>query len=336
MAYINDLQLLTCSLIQATLAPNTRASYNSAWNHYLQFCRELHLQSTPLVESNLMLFAAHISKTSSYANVKRHLCAIKHFNIFFGLSTQQPTFPRLYLLTRAIRRTERQKHRKPRREPITPRQLHQLRSFLEESCYTMADRQMLWAAFLVAFFGFLRASEFVAPTVKTYDSDSTLLVSDITIPPTANVAHIRIKTSKTDPFRHGCIVRLARTNSTLCPVTALTTLLSSHPTSSGPLFTFRDGSYLTRRRLNRILQLALPSPVASQQRTSSHSFRIGAATTAAAAGYPRWLIQRLGRWNSDCFRIYLQVPDSTISNVAQNMNRTLDTSDDTWDPDYFN
>jgi len=36
-------------------------------------------------------------------------------------------------------------------------------------------------------------------------------------------------------------------------------------------------------------------------RYSSHSFEIGAASTAAAAGIPDWKIQALGRWSSDCY-----------------------------------
>lgn len=321
---------MTLSLLQQTLAPTTRDNYNAAWRRYLIFCREHSLQATPLVENNLMLFATHVSRTSSYNNVKRHLCAIKHFNIALGINNEPPNFPRLYLLTRAIRRTERQKHRRPQRKPITPRELHILRSFLLQSSYGPEDKVMLWAAFLIAFFGFLRASEYVSPTIKQFDQETTLLVTDVL--PTKNQIQIRIKASKTDPFRHGCSIRYARTNDMLCPVSATLKLLQIHPTKQGPLFTFNDGTYLTRRRLNQILNIALPSPDAKQSQTSSHSFRIGAATTAAAAGFPKWLIQQLGRWNSDCFRLYLQVPDSTIEHVTQTLGSTL-TAQNTWDPD---
>ena len=42
-----------------------------------------------------------------------------------------------------------------------------------------------------------------------------------------------------------------------------------------------------------------------QQQYASHSFRTGAATTAAAAGLPAWLIKTLGRWRSNAFQSYI-------------------------------
>ena len=34
---------------------------------------------------------------------------------------------------------------------------------------------------------------------------------------------------------------------------------------------------------------------------AGHSYRIGAATTAAEVNLPLWLIKTMGRWLSDCF-----------------------------------
>ena len=186
---------------------------------------------------------------------------------------------------------------------------------------------MLLAASTTAFFGFLRSSEFVSHSIRKFDPESTLMFSDVTFK--APRISLNIKISKTDPFRQGCTIRLSPTNTVICPVSALQQHLKRHPTKNGPLFTYADGSYLTRRRLNIFLKTALPSSARTPY--SSHSFHIGAATTAAAAGLPRWLIQHLGRWNSDCFKLYIRIPDNTIDMVSTSLVNTKYIGH-TWDP----
>ena len=187
---------------------------------------------------------------------------------------------------------------------------------------------MLWAAVTTSFFGFLRSSEYCSPQTQKYDPETTLLFEDITYKQ-FNL-YINIKASKTDPFREGCTVCLSPSNAPICPVRNLLNYINQHPLKSGPLFTFSDHTLLTRRRLNVLLKGAISST--SKAPVSSHSLRIGAATTAAAAGFPRWLIQQLGRWTSDCFRTYVQIPTSTFQHVSRTLATTLKEGD-LFDPD---
>lgn len=39
---------------------------------------------------------------------------------------------------------------------------------------------------------------------------------------------------------------------------------------------------------------------------SSHSLRRGGATYLAAANLPDWLIQEMGRWRTDAFKLYTE------------------------------
>ena len=109
--------------------------------------------------------------------------------------------------------------------------------------------------------------------------------------------------SKTDPFRQGTTVYIfPAEDSTLCPVRALTTYLGRpRGSSSGPCFVFREGQPLTKQKLNQLVKEMSRHVGLGLERYSTHSFRIGAATTAAAAGIPDWKIRMLGRWLSDSY-----------------------------------
>ena len=100
----------------------------------------------------------------------------------------------------------------------------------------------------------------------------------------------------------GVTVRLEANDTVLCPVNALRLYLTLHPNKSGPLFTFQNKTYLSRADLNKTLR----DTTGGIANISSHSLRIGAASAAAAMGYPKYLIQSMGRWTSDCFRRYIR------------------------------
>ena len=72
--------------------------------------------------------------------------------------------------------------------------------------------------------------------------------------------------------------------------------------STGPLYIFIDGKYLTRQFVANLLSLALPHV----PNINTHSFRIGGASAAASAGIPDSVIQILGRWSSDAYKRYLR------------------------------
>ena len=129
---------------------------------------------------------------------------------------------------------------------------------------------------------------------------------------------INLKKSKTDQFKIGCSIVLARSDSPICPVSALLAYLHLRGPSQGPLFVFRDDSFLTRERFSRLVGRSVQLAGWSGNFTT-HSFRVGAATSAAAIGVPDYLIRALGRWNSDAYLLYVKLPRQQMSNVCRHI-----------------
>ena len=243
------------------------------------------------------------------------MAALRLLHIECGYT--DPTADSLLQYTiKGIKRSQSSQTRE--RLPITISLLRQLKQALHDcASIPTQDKRMLWAAFCTAFYGFLRASEFCSPSSRSFSPDRTLCLADITLAPSRVQLHI--KASKTDPFRHSCTVTIGATLSSTCPVSALQKYIDLRPAAPAntPLFIFQDGTFLTRPSLTRHLRLLL-QPIEGVTPTSfaSHSFRIGAATTAAAAGLPDWQIQARGRWTSDCYTRYIRIPPATLASAS--------------------
>ena len=52
---------------------------------------------------------------------------------------------------------------------------------------------------------------------------------------------------------------------------------------------------------------------------SGHSFRIGAATTAAAVGIEDSMIKTLGRWESTAYLLYVRVSRDRLASVSRRL-----------------
>ena len=89
-------------------------------------------------------------------------------------------------------------------------------------------------------------------------------------------------------------------------------LLQCKPAAAGLLFIFTNGKWLSRVSLAKELRSALQGCGLPADHYFKRSFCIGAATIAAAAGVPSWLIKVLGRWSSDCYERYIRTPQETL------------------------
>ena len=236
----------------------------------------------------------------------------------FGDPFAGKSFPRLDYVLRGIKRSQAASGSQSRpRLPITPPILVKL--FKAWDSAANPDAIMLKAACCLAFFGFLRSAEFTAPSISEFDPSAHLSFNDIAIDNQSSPLLIRvhIKQSKTDPFRQGVFIYIGRSHADICPVQIITQYLAARGGINGPLFLHTDQSPLTRTSLVRHIKGALTIAGMNPNLYNSHSFRIGAATTAAANGIEDSLIQTLGRWQSTAYLRYVQVPRSQLAAVSQ-------------------
>ena len=178
--------------------------------------------------------------------------------------------------------------------------------------------RLLWATACIAFFGFCRLGELLQTSTSV---SAPLMLSDLSIDSHSAPSQIRvlIKRAKNDPFGHGAAVILGATGKDLCPVIAILNYLAVRPPGPGPLLIWQDSLPLLRDQFVWRVKESLRSAGLNHSLYSGHSFRIGAATSAAAAGVPTHLIQTMGRWSSDAYRTYIRSPPDVLASVLHSL-----------------
>ena len=310
------------------IAPSSQRTYLNGQKSYSDFYGQFNLRLYPLSESNLRLFVTFLARSVGFSTIKTYLAAVRYKNTELRFSSNFDKMPLLHLLVRGVKRSKGVLVRS-NRLPITMPIMKSLKEALRSASFNEHDKLMVWASFTTAFFGFLRSSEFCAQSKAAFDPRSTLLVSDVSRE--SGLFILEIKVSKADPFRRGHAIRLAPSGKSVCRVRALEKHLKSCQDSSKPLFMFSDQTYLTRSSLSDTLQ-SLLQETRHKGYYTSHSFRIGAASTAAAADLPDWLIKVLGRWSSDCYQHYIRTPANVIDSVSRKLASTVHVHSHGWQP----
>ena len=254
-----------------------------------------------------------------HSTIKLYLAAVRNLHVTAGYP--DPLKGKL-LLRKVLRGILRyQGNQRARRLPVTPEVLLAIRPVLQ-SWLSPRDFSMIWAAFNLAFFAFLRCSEFTYCGVRKFRQQFDLSTDCITFHPSLACPQritVYLKSSKTDIAREGQSLTIARTSTPLCAVAAMQEYFLLVRPRHGPLFYFASGRYLTRGIVSDLLRDSARVAGLPYQSLKGHSFRIGAASVAAAAGLPDWLIKVLGRWSSDCYQLYIRTPQSTLESVAPRM-----------------
>ena len=276
-----------------------------------------------MTEHLLCCFAAHLAEQGlAPQTCSSYLAAVRSMQITLGLPDPRDSssLPILKRVQAGIRRARLNKANPPQvRLPITANVLDKIRSSLDQS--SNPHKVLLWAIACMAFFGFFRLGELLLDTPGAFVPSASLAWGDVAVDcqTTPTKVKIHLKKSKCDQFGTGADIILGRTLKPLCPVAAVVCYMVERGSKPGPFSMDAKGKAVSKAwfvgEMRGILQsLGLP-----QHQYAGHSFRIGAAITAALAGVEDSTIQTLGRWHSAAFLQYIRMPKERLAAVASTL-----------------
>ena len=288
-------------------AASTKQAYSSHKKSYFQFCVQMGYNPIPVSQVVLCRYAAHLANRLAFTSVKKYLNIIRILHLEAGFPN--PLRENWFLDT-VLRGIARDKGKAVRRKlPITPTILLQLKSQLDLST---PRHTAFWAAALIGFFGFLRKSNLLSPSVSGFNPSKHLTRQDFVFFDWGVM--LQIKWAKTIQFGERVLESpLPRLRGhPLCPVEALlrTFLISRGVPPNAPAFCFLEGHtlhHLTPAKFIHLLKSKLAFLGYNPQDYSGHSFRRGAATWALQNGLPGETIKILGDWRSTAYLAYLSL-----------------------------
>ncbi len=289
-------------LLKASLAPGTWVAYRNCVQKFIKFRQDFQLHtfwpSNVIQISRFVAFLSLEGKAPSSINL--HISALSYVHKINNWVDPTVSF----IISKLKEGCRRLDHRIDSRLPVTPQILVRLIQVLPSVCKSNFESSLFKAAFLLAFFGFLRVGELAVAT-KRSDCSRIISVSDVYIK--TFCMDIRIRYSKTDQRGNAVMLTIERSsNRQLCPVEAMLHYLQIRSSMLGPLFIHFNREPLTTFQFNHVLKQAIRVVGLAPENFSAHSFRIGAATAAAMHGANEEKIKELGRWKSASYKLYIR------------------------------
>ena len=295
---VDKVSLLT-ELLEGSRANSTCMSYKRGFKRWAAWALSNGLSGEDILPAKAFHVALYLSSLVQSANtpslVINAYYSIKWFHELFDFSSVTNS-----KLVSNVLEAARRKLSKPvnKKEPVTVELLSKVFSSLYREGDLKSQRTI--CAFLLAYSGFLRSAELL-----------NLRRSDFVINPT--YMSVFLESSKTDRYRDGAWILIARTGTALCPVLNLMkyfewanisddsdVFIFSHLNATKTGFRFRaDGKHLAYSNLWKLFLDALRPHVKDGNQFCLHSLRSGGATAAANMGIPDRMFKRHGRWLSE-------------------------------------
>lgn len=315
-----ELRRLASSLPDTVLhsrADSTASKYLYAFRRWKMWAeKRIEVTVYPVQEVHFALYLQHLGETTqSRSAVEEAVHAISWVQQLAG----HPPISGSPFVRAALSGLQRKLAKpKVRKEPINTAMLVAMVDNLGPSP-SLTDLRLVAIA-LLAFAAFLR-----------YDELAKLRCCDIVFAPTSMT--VQITSSKTDQYRQGEAVLVARSGSSTCPVAMMEryfNMASISPSSKLHLFRgivhtkrgerLRASGSLSYTRMRELLLAKLAHLGFDAKQFSLHSLRAGGASAAANAGVPDRLFKRHGRWRSESAKDgYIKDSVASLMSVSESL-----------------
>ena len=312
-----DLGSTLQSLLSNALKPNTHRTYSNAQNRYLNFCTIYDRVACPSSEETLLFFISYLFKDGlKGSSIRVYLSGVRNLHINSGVTYIGNTQRMLM----ALKGANVLSSPPTRKEPITFVILSGMLDLLKGR----SDCLLLRAAMTLAFFGCLRAGEFCLGDMEVFDPKIHLCLADVTMLAKGSFS-LLLKVSKTDKLSNGVTVYVGCSGDSVCSACAMKEFLQTRclNKAKAPLLADSYGNVLRRSYFVSTTKLLVSMLGLPPGNYSGHSYRAGAATSGAEAGFDNWELKMLGRWNSEAYNIYLINPQIVSSFASRLVDHSV-------------
>lgn len=310
------------TLVHSGLADNSNKKYDSYFNKFREWCKFNSLQSLPASASTVCLYISTlVIRHVSESVLEAHFYSIKRFHDV-ALRPNPCSDDLVKLCLEGSKRMLSKPVNK--KQPVTVEMLNKIVDKFGRDSATLSDLRICTLC-LLGFSGFFRFSEL-----------SNILLKDLVFSETH--VEIFVRKSKTDIYRRGNKVLIAKTGNKLCPVSFLLRYIRKAELNfDTEEFLFTSIRFMKKSNLYKIAdrfkplsytrarEIFLATLTATGYDKSLfclHSLRSGGVSAAAQNNVSDRLLRAHGRWRSDKSKDgYIQ--DNLYSKLAVSRNLDL-------------
>ena len=288
----------TGTLLNQALRPSTQAAYQRAWDRFLVFTSSFQppLVSLPALPSTVAMYVTSLVDDEARFAASTITSALSAIAYRHKLLDYDPTSH--FVIKKLLTSINNSRPGGDVRIPISHPVLCNIIATAKNAMRSPYEAALAAAMFSTMFAALLRVGEVTSSPHIIMLDNVQLSSAGVTI------SFVSFKHHQGRPIT----LTFAPTgNSVACPLRCSTVYARLRGSAPGPWFAWSDGRPITPAWFRRALAACLSHASITAPMITPHSFRIGAATHAAASGMTILQIKAMGRWNSDAFARYIRL-----------------------------